>query len=63
MSDISKEARVFGQDDGVRSSNFDHAAGIGATTKKQKVGRHCKRWWWVYLLVLIAIVILVVCLM
>jgi hypothetical protein len=41
---------------------YEHAEN-GRLTARQKLSRHCAKWWWAHLLVFLAIVVLVVCLM
>lgn len=42
---------------------YEHAEKSGRLTKRQKVRRHCAKWWWAHLIVFLAITALVVCLM
>lgn len=42
---------------------YEHAEKSGALTRRQKVRRHCARWWWAHLIIFLAITALVVCLM
>lgn len=42
---------------------YEHAEKSGALTRRQKVRRHCAKWWWAHLIVFLAITALVVCLM
>lgn len=43
---------------------YEHAEKSGAgLTRRQKLRRHCARWWWAHLIVFLAITALVVCLM
>lgn len=42
---------------------YEHAEKSGALTKRQKVRRHCAKWWWAHLIIFLAITALVVCLM
>ncbi|KAI3390498.1 hypothetical protein diail_9502 [Diaporthe ilicicola] len=41
---------------------YEHAEKSGTLTRRQKLRRHCARWWWVHLLIFAAITALVVCL-
>ena len=42
---------------------YEHAEKSGGLTKRQKLRRHCAKWWWAHLIVLLAITALVICLM
>lgn len=42
---------------------YEHAEKSGGLTKRQKVRRHCAKWWWAHLIIFLAITALVVCLM
>lgn len=42
---------------------YEHAEKSGTLTRKQKVRRHCAKWWWAHLIVFLAITALVICLM
>ncbi|KAF3769339.1 hypothetical protein M406DRAFT_321256 [Cryphonectria parasitica EP155] len=61
MSD--KESNVdYVEGNGPLTTNGAEAGAAYPVTKKQKLSRHCKRFWWVHLLIFICITVLVVCL-